>query len=163
MYSIVAGSIYAHHITVFQCLLGLCRDHVGSQYRRGASYYRQNFAVSGAAENSAADIVLVVDESGSIDMKVLWIREVCLSHTRHAHTHTHTHTHTRTHAHTHTHVRMHAHAHAHTHAHMHTHTHTHTHTHARTYTHKWCLLLRHNDSTYLAYLCQSMCTHTTLS
>ena len=55
---------------------GSCRDHVGSEYRRGQTYYQQNFAASGAAESSAADVVLVVDESGSIDMEVLWIREV---------------------------------------------------------------------------------------
>ena len=54
----------------------LCRDHVGSEYSKGKAFYRQTFNTSGAAEDSAADVVLVVDESGSIDMKVLWIREV---------------------------------------------------------------------------------------
>ena len=54
----------------------LCRDHVGSEYRRGQTYYRQSFTARGEAETSAADVVLVVDESGSIDMKVLWITQV---------------------------------------------------------------------------------------
>ena len=39
-------------------------------------YYRQSFNASGAAADSAADVVLVVDESGSIYQKTLWIREV---------------------------------------------------------------------------------------
>ena len=65
---------------IFQNLYdsGFCRDHTGSKYGVGEIFYRQNFAASGGAETSAADVVLVVDESGSIDMKVLWIREVWL-------------------------------------------------------------------------------------
>ena len=39
-------------------------------------YYQQAFNASGAAADSAADVVVVVDESGSIHMKALWIRQV---------------------------------------------------------------------------------------
>ena len=53
-----------------------CRDHEGTEYNREAVYYRQSFTTSGAAEDSAADVVMVVDESGSIYEEVLWIREV---------------------------------------------------------------------------------------
>lgn len=54
----------------------LCRDHEGTEYARGEVYYRQTFNASGAALDAAADVVVVVDESGSIYTKALWIREV---------------------------------------------------------------------------------------
>lgn len=55
---------------------GSCRDHEGTEYAREEVYYRQTFNASGAALDSAADVVVVVDESGSIHLKALWIREV---------------------------------------------------------------------------------------
>ena len=59
---------------------GSCIDHEGSEYSRDEVYYRQSFTTSGPAMDSAADVVVVVDESGSIYMETLWIREVIFNH-----------------------------------------------------------------------------------
>ena len=42
----------------------------------GEVFYRQTVNLSGAALETAADVVVVVDESGSIAMETHWLREV---------------------------------------------------------------------------------------
>lgn len=54
----------------------LCEDHLGTGYSEGAPYYTVSYNTSGAASEAAADVVFVVDESGSVDMKRQWIRDV---------------------------------------------------------------------------------------
>lgn len=55
---------------------GLCEDHLGTGYSEGAPYYTVSYNTSGAASEAAADVVFVVDESGSVDMRRQWIRDV---------------------------------------------------------------------------------------
>ena len=45
-------------------------DQVGLEYSEGEAYYRLAFRASG---EEAADVILVVDESGSLDAMTHWI------------------------------------------------------------------------------------------
>ena len=58
---------------------GVCEDHIGSKYRGGQFYYAVTYNTSGPASEAAADVVFVVDESGSVHLKREWIKDVCVS------------------------------------------------------------------------------------
>ena len=54
---------------------GVCVDQVGLEYSEREAYYRLAFRASG---EEAADVILVVDESGSLDAMTHWISLVSL-------------------------------------------------------------------------------------
>ncbi len=52
-----------------------CQDHQGTPYPEGQFYYSVDTFTSGEANQAAADIIFVVDESGSMFMEHAWIRK----------------------------------------------------------------------------------------
>ena len=53
----------------------MCTDHLDQQYSEGAYYYDARPVGVGPASQAAADIVFVVDESGSMALEHQWIRD----------------------------------------------------------------------------------------